>query len=153
MSKEQPFKFLGYDKTGYFYSSNNRAICLETKNHIQSELISLAPLEYWLENFPRGGKSETVDWTMAVDFLFREQEEVGKYKGELSKEETEALLFKNPILRFFKYEHLPDHLQEVSKYIYLVANQMDSNIPDGPEKSAGLRKLLEAKDCFVRANL
>lgn len=24
-------------------------------------------------------------------------------------------------------------------------------LPDGPELTAGLRKLLEAKDCFVRA--
>ena len=28
---------------------------------------------------------------------------------------------------------------------------MDDFLPDGPEKSAGLRKLLEAKDCFVRS--
>lgn len=26
-------------------------------------------------------------------------------------------------------------------------------LPDGPELTAGLRKLLEAKDCFVRASL
>lgn len=31
------------------------------------------------------------------------------------------------------------------------AQEMDTLLPDGPEKSAGLRKLLEAKDCFVRA--
>jgi hypothetical protein len=30
---------------------------------------------------------------------------------------------------------------------------MISDLPDGPELSAGLRKLLEAKDCFVRAAL
>jgi hypothetical protein len=28
---------------------------------------------------------------------------------------------------------------------------MISTLPDGPELTAGLRKLLEAKDCFVRA--
>ncbi len=27
----------------------------------------------------------------------------------------------------------------------------DSTLPEGPELTAGLRKLLEAKDCFVRA--
>jgi hypothetical protein len=37
----------------------------------------------------------------------------------------------NPIMKFFAYAHLPD----------------------SAEKSAGLRKLLEAKDCFVRASL
>ena len=30
---------------------------------------------------------------------------------------------------------------------------MNEQLPDGPEKSAGLRKLLEAKDCMVRAAL
>jgi hypothetical protein len=30
---------------------------------------------------------------------------------------------------------------------------MEEMLPDGPEKSAGMRKLLEAKDCFVRANI
>lgn len=34
-----------------------------------------------------------------------------------------------------------------------LAEAMESFLPDGPEKSAGMRKLLEAKDCFVRASL
>lgn len=59
----------------------------------------------------------------------------------------------NPILKYFAYEHLPAHLQEVSAPIGELARSMDSALPDGPEKSAGLRKLLEAKDCLVRARL
>ncbi len=58
-----------------------------------------------------------------------------------------------PILKYFEYKHLPEKLQTVSAPICELAIKMDSDIPDGPEKSAGLRKLLEAKDCFVRANL
>lgn len=56
-------------------------------------------------------------------------------------------------LKFFKYEHLPAHLQAVSKPFAELAQQMDALLPDGPEKSAGMRKLLEAKDCMVRAQL
>jgi len=56
-------------------------------------------------------------------------------------------------MKYFTYNHLPEKLQDVSKPIFLVAEEMEINLPDGPEKSAGLRKLLEAKDCFVRANL
>lgn len=59
----------------------------------------------------------------------------------------------SPIVKYFTYEHLPEHLQVVSKPIGELAKAMDESIPDGPEKSAGLRKLLEAKDCFVRAKL
>lgn len=53
------------------------------------------------------------------------------------------------ILKYFTYSHLPQHLQEVSKPICEVATQM-SLLPDSDEKLVGLRKLLEAKDCFVR---
>lgn len=59
----------------------------------------------------------------------------------------------SPIIHFFAYEHLPAHLQAVSKPIGDLARQMDADLPDGAEKSAGLRKLLEAKDCLVRAAL
>jgi hypothetical protein len=59
----------------------------------------------------------------------------------------------NPIMKYFSYEHLPENLQKISKPFAELAKLMDETLPDGPEKSAGLRKLLEAKDCFVRANL
>jgi hypothetical protein len=58
----------------------------------------------------------------------------------------------NPIMRFFTYEHLQEPMREVSKQICDLAERLNC-LPDGPEKSAGLRKLLEAKDCFVRAIL
>lgn len=56
------------------------------------------------------------------------------------------------ILEFFKYDHLPLHMQEVSKPICDLAHEMAANLT-GPELTAGLRKLLEAKDCLVRAEL
>lgn len=59
----------------------------------------------------------------------------------------------NHMLRWFEYAHLPSHLQEVSSPIGELAKQMDALLPEGPEKTAGLRKLLEAKDCLVRARM
>lgn len=56
-------------------------------------------------------------------------------------------------IQFFSYEHLPEQLQKVSKPLYELAHLMEEMLPDGAEKSAGMRKLLEAKDCFVRANI
>lgn len=55
------------------------------------------------------------------------------------------------LLGWFDYAHLPEHLQEVSKPFGDLANEMVDQLPDGPELSAGLRKLLESKDCMVRA--
>lgn len=57
------------------------------------------------------------------------------------------------ILKFFAYEHLPQHLQVVSKPIGDLARSMACTLPEGPELDMGLRKLLEAKDCLVRARL
>ena len=57
----------------------------------------------------------------------------------------------NRLLRWFEYSHLPTYLQEVSRPIAELAKKLDEDIPDCPEKTAGLRKLLEAKDCLVRA--
>lgn len=57
------------------------------------------------------------------------------------------------ILDYFTYEHLPKRLQYVSKQCTELAKDMAQKLPNCPEMSAGLRKLLEAKDCFVRAAL
>lgn len=59
----------------------------------------------------------------------------------------------SPIIRFFAFEHLPPHLREVSKIFGDLARHLDKSIPDCDEKQAGLRRLLEAKDAFVRAKL
>lgn len=60
---------------------------------------------------------------------------------------------RNQIMKHFAYQHLPARLQAVSKPIGDLARLLDEDLPDCAEKSAGLRKLLEAKDCFVRAKL
>lgn len=56
--------------------------------------------------------------------------------------------------KLFAYSHLPaGPLQDTSAAVNVIACQMVRTLPDGPELSSGLRKLLEAKDCFVRAAL
>lgn len=56
-----------------------------------------------------------------------------------------------PILQFFTYSHLPENLQKISKPICDIALDMAEELPTSLEVDEGLRKLLEAKDCFVRA--
>lgn len=61
-----------------------------------------------------------------------------------------------PILHFFGFKHLPKHLQDISKPFHELAWDMVVTLKDSPypaEVSAGLRKLLEAKDCLVRSAL
>jgi hypothetical protein len=57
------------------------------------------------------------------------------------------------IARHFTFVHLPAALQEISAPCHDLAEAMVTALPDGPELTAGLRHLLEAKDCFVRAAL
>lgn len=50
----------------------------------------------------------------------------------------------------FAYDHLATgRLKEVSKRCADLAYVMVGDLPDGPELSAGLRALWEAKNCFV----
>lgn len=58
-----------------------------------------------------------------------------------------------PILRYFEYRHLPEDLQAVSEPFARLAHQVAETLPSNPETSTALRKLLEAKDCAVRAAL
>ena len=57
------------------------------------------------------------------------------------------------VLKFFKYEHLPSDLKVVSKKFADLALDLVQTIPEGPELTVCLRKLLEAKDCAVRSLL
>lgn len=59
----------------------------------------------------------------------------------------------NRILQFFAYEHLPPHLQGVSKPFGDLARCICDSVPHNPEARVALRKLLEAKDAAVRAVL
>ena len=55
------------------------------------------------------------------------------------------------LLQFFVYGHLPAHLQEVSKPFGELALKLVAELPRNAERTVALRKLLEAKDCAVRA--
>lgn len=57
------------------------------------------------------------------------------------------------ILRHFTYKHLPPELAEVSKPFCELAQTIAGCGTEGPETTMGLRKLLEAKDCIVRAHI
>lgn len=63
------------------------------------------------------------------------------------------------ILRFFEYDHLPEALQPVSRAFHDLAHDLAGSMGtpygrlEGAELTTGLRKLLEAKDCCVRAAL
>ncbi len=59
----------------------------------------------------------------------------------------------DPLLHFFHFAHLPPVLQRTSRSFFELARFIVDTIPRNAERTVALRKLLEAKDCAVRANL
>ncbi len=58
------------------------------------------------------------------------------------------------LLRYFDDDTaLPDRLREVNRPLQALAHELVSNLSVGPELTTGIRKLLEARDCFLRAAL
>lgn len=57
------------------------------------------------------------------------------------------------ITQFFEYAHLPANLAAVSKPFSDLAAVIMKTLPENAERTVALRKLLEAKDCAVRAAL
>lgn len=58
------------------------------------------------------------------------------------------------VLRYFQSEHLKDGPGKIMARLYSdVADQVANNLPEDPETTVALRKLLESKDAAVRAAL
>lgn len=57
------------------------------------------------------------------------------------------------LLKYFECGHLPPPLKEIAEVFRATALCVARDVDPGPERSAGLRRLLEAKDCCVRARL
>lgn len=54
------------------------------------------------------------------------------------------------VAKHFEFDHLPADLKAISARVSVLMGEMLDSLPDSPELTVGLRKLLEAKDCFVR---
>jgi hypothetical protein len=55
------------------------------------------------------------------------------------------------LLQFFRIDQTPEAAQAVAKQFSDLADSLAQSLPDSAEKTAGLRKLLESKDCAVRS--
>jgi ferritin-like protein len=57
------------------------------------------------------------------------------------------------LLQFFRHDHLRDDLKPTVRSFQELAQGLVATLPRNPERTVALRKLLEAKDCAVRAHL
>jgi len=57
------------------------------------------------------------------------------------------------MLPMFAYKHLREDLQKISRPFGELAEWIVAELPENAERTVALRKLLEAKDCAVRAQV
>jgi|HubBroStandDraft_2_1064218.scaffolds.fasta_scaffold22170_4 hypothetical protein len=95
-------------------------------------------LGYWLTR-------STPEYDLAAEFAAVRAEAL------TTKPFKEDTMPTDRMLQFFAYDHLPELLQEVSKPFHTLAHGLVDILPSNPERTVALRKLLEAKDCAVRA--
>lgn len=105
--------------------------------------------------FPRVGNEVWAASTTQYDFTPATIEEVRAHLGgaDGACDFTAPQIEADPILKFFHYGHLPQDLQKVSRPFCELARQMIAVLPRNAERTVSLRKLLEAKDAAVRANV
>jgi hypothetical protein len=96
---------------------------------------------------------EAANWTAAfTDRDARvELPPYGNFRGTYTAKPLKGELMKDRMLQFFVYDHLPPDLKAVSSMFYQLAEALVRDLPSNPERTVALRKLLEAKDCAVRA--
>jgi hypothetical protein len=93
-------------------------------------------------------------WEKDCYTLVNESTRIERGKDDLVSNVREHPNYIEPhyLLQFFKFAHLPEALQSISRPFCQLAEAIDQSSADGnPEKGMALRKLLEAKDCAVRA--
>jgi hypothetical protein len=57
------------------------------------------------------------------------------------------------LLTYFHFHRLPPDLAPVSEPFCLLAQWIDANLPQNPERTVALRKLIESRDAAVRARI
>ncbi len=56
----------------------------------------------------------------------------------------------DPVFQYFKFAHLPEKLQTVSRRFYELAEFIVLHLPRNPERTFALRELMLSKDAAVR---
>lgn len=57
-----------------------------------------------------------------------------------------------PMLQLFRYQHLPEPLQSISRPFGELARRLVATLPPNRERATALRRLRESKDCAVTAH-
>ena len=108
----------------------------------------------YLVEYTDGGNPNHPDHKGYISWSPKEQFDNGYSEiVELTEDEKVSLNAQYPVLDYFKYDHLPPFLQELSKPFHDLAWSIPTEGKSFFEVTECLRKLIEAKDCAVRCVL
>jgi putative DNA primase/helicase len=71
---DRPFDFLGHDQGQFYYLSHGsrQIVSLNARQHAKNDLLQLAPLQHWMDNYPGQDKEGQVSWIMAANSLIQQ---------------------------------------------------------------------------------
>lgn len=84
--EERPFRILGWDRGRAFYLPDGipQVTALVPGQHTKLNLLQLASLLYWKDNFPSEKRSgDGTNWDMAADALIQQAQRIGIWDPEL----------------------------------------------------------------------
>lgn len=149
------FRMLGYDKDEnsrlvyYFFSFDAKAVIkLAPSSMTKSNLMMLAPLNWWEQMFP-GSKSARIDADAAVQFLIFHSHQVGTFKEKFIRgrgawvDEGKFIIHTGDILLV---NGSPIPLKSFrSRYVYEIGERLGFGMTDGLRASEASKLVQKAK--------
>lgn len=153
--KNNHFKFLGYTKGGsmqhyHFFSYASKMVVNFTPSQMsKSNLMQIAPINFWESVFPSGGKSGGVDTDAAQNYLIQVSHRVGVYSGKYARGRGAWIDGKNIVLHQGNQlivNGTPKKLeQHKSRFIYEIGEEMGFS-HENPLNVQEAHKFLELTD-------
>ena len=81
-----PRSRVGQGRAYYLPRDSRQVVALATGSHTRLNLLQIAPLWYWMQNFGAQAKRsgpDTVDWTYAADAMMRSAKAAGIFDRDL----------------------------------------------------------------------
>ena len=142
--KWQPFKMLGFNKGSYYYmpKGTQQLVELTASAHTQTNLMQIAPLDYWETQYPKKGG---VDLNMAVNALFQRSAAIGIFIPDRVRgrgawmDQGRAVVHLGPMVQIGGENRRPSEIE--SEYIYEAAPAMQIT-PDVPATNEEANRLV-----------
>jgi len=151
--RELPFRVLGYDSTNYYYlpKAKGKIVSIPSSAHTMANLIQIAPLEYWRDNFGQGEGGDSKAAIHAANSLLRACEAQGIFDANdrlrgvgVWRDEGRIIVHAGDVLYVNKERKDVNDIQ--SKYVYEIDRKalQFTGVPLGNREAVKLREICES---------